>query len=459
MGCKTGWIAAVLATAAGLLPIEAAAAPERTETNWIKRWRPERNMVELGVFGGVMFPSPRLELYEFDRTLPNAGFRPLRRFAPEVGGRIGFFPARVFGMEVEGAALPTEADGGGGAVMWAGRGHGVLQLPFWSVTPFVVAGATGLGVASERAVVGNDVDLGFHFGGGVKVFFNRWVAMRLDVRDTVTGARGIADGVTHSPEVLLGLSLTLGRKKPVREKPSDRDGDGVLDPDDKCIDTPGLRRLDGCPVGDRDGDGILDPDDQCVDDPGVEAYDGCPIPDTDEDGILDPDDDCIDTPGVEAYRGCPVPDTDGDGILDPDDACVEEPETVNEFEDDDGCPDELPQKIKQFTGVIEGIYFDSSKATIKKRSLPILDSAVSVLKEYESLRIEISGHTDAKGNDEYNRELSRRRAEAVKQYIVDQGVDASRIVTRGAGETQPIADNKTKRGRAKNRRIEFKLLH
>lgn len=432
---------------------------DRGDQKWIRRWAPERNMVELGVFGGVMFPHPRLELYEFDRNLAEGGFKRQRAFAPEVGARLGYYPARFLGLEAEGAVLPTETDDGSSNLLWSARGHLLLQLARYSVVPFILAGPSGLGVASDRAAVGNDVDLGFHFGGGLKIFFNRWVGMRLDVRDTLTARRGVGDGVVHSPEVLLGLSFTLGRKKSEpAPAPSDRDGDGILDKDDKCVDVPGIRKYDGCPVPDADGDGITDEDDECVDVPGVPEYNGCPIPDTDGDGILDPDDKCVDEPGVPEYDGCPIPDTDGDGILDPDDKCVDEPETVNKFQDTDGCPDTVPEAVKKFTGVIEGIYFDTAKASIKDKSRAKLDNAVKLLKEYETLRLEISGHTDSKGDAGYNRELSQKRAESVKQYMVDAGVDGSRLETRGAGEDEPIANNKKRAGRAKNRRIEFKLL-
>jgi OOP family OmpA-OmpF porin len=432
---------------------------KRKDQRWIRRWAPERNMVELGVFGGVMFPHPRLELFEPRDNLPEQGFKPLASLAPEVGGRIGFYPARFLGLEAEGAWLPTETDAGDAVNLWAARGHLVAQIPRWSVTPFVLAGASGLAVASGNDAVGNDIDLGFHFGGGLKFFFTRRFMMRLDVRDTMTARRGLGLGVVHSPEVLLGFGLALNRKKAPPAPDLDRDDDGILDDDDKCIDVPGVPEYDGCPIPDTDGDGILDPDDKCVDIPGVPEYEGCPIPDTDGDGVFDPDDKCVDEPGVPEYDGCPIPDTDGDGILDPDDKCVNEPETVNQFQDEDGCPDEIPEAVKQFTGVIEGIYFDVAKATIKSKSAPKLDKAVSVLKEYPDLRIEISGHTDDRGNDDYNMELSARRADAVKQYMVDAGVDGSRIKTRGAGELEPRESNRTKAGRSKNRRIEFKLLN
>jgi outer membrane protein OmpA-like peptidoglycan-associated protein len=431
---------------------------DRGDIKWIKRWAPERNMLELGIFGGVLIPSENHELFEHDFTLPNQGFQRLATVAPDVGLRFAYFPARMFGLEVEGAVMPTSVDSGDSAILWAARGHAILQLPR-SVAPFILAGPSGLGVSSDRAALGNDIDLGFHFGGGVKFFLHRYVALRVDVRDTLTARQGVGDGVGHSIEVLGGLTFTFNRKKEVKkEEPGDRDGDGILDPDDKCIDVPGVPEYQGCPIPDQDKDGILDPDDKCIDVPGVPEYDGCPIPDTDKDGILDPDDKCVDEPGVPEYQGCPIPDTDGDGILDPDDKCIEEPETKNGFEDGDGCPDEVPKDVAKFTGVIEGIYFDTAKATIRKKSRPTLDAAIEVLEKYPELRLEISGHTDDKGDETYNLELSQRRADAVKEYFVGKGISTDRIETRGAGEGEPRETNATKAGRAKNRRIEFKLL-
>ena len=373
---------------------------DRADEKWIRRWAPERNTAEIGVFGGVMFPHPRLELFEPSFDLPEQGFVPLRRFAPEVGGRVGYYFLRVLGVEGEGGVMFGRTTTDQGALLWGVRGQLVGQLPWWSVTPFVLAGVSGLGVSSDRAAVGNDVDLGFHFGAGVKVAINRYVGLRLDVRDNLTARRGVGQSVIHTPEVLLGLTLTLGRKKSEPAGPIDTDGDGILDPDDRCVDVP----------------------------------------------------------GVAEHQGCPIPDTDGDGILDPDDQCPEEPETSNGYEDDDGCPDEVPEQVKTFTGVIEGIYFDTAKATIKPASRRKLDEVVDVLKNYPKLRLEISGHTDDRGDDASNLQLSLDRADAVKKYLTDAGIEGSRIQTRGAGEAEPIESNDTKKGRAKNRRIEFELL-
>jgi len=162
-------------------------------------------------------------------------------------------------------------------------------------------------------------------------------------------------------------------------------------------------------------------------------------------------------PGV-APDGCPVKDTDKDGFLDPDDDCVFEPETRNGYEDDDGCPDDVPAPIKRFSGTIDGIVFDLKKDTIKPSSRPILDEAVDVLKEFPEVRIKIVGHTDDIGTPEFNQDLSRRRAEAVKKYLVDKGIDASRIETEGRGATEPKLPNTSEENRAKNRRIDFEIL-
>jgi len=397
-----------------------AVDPQGAETDvsgdtvpWIGRWVPERNQWELGIFGGVLFPHPRVELFQDDSTLPDRGFRALRGWSPELGARVGFFPLRILGIEAEAAVLPTETAEGASALLYAVRAHAIAQLPYWSVVPFAVAGASGLGVSSDRGAVGNDIDLGFHFGGGVRVFMTRHVAFRLDLRDVMTARRGVGRSVVHSAEILLGVSLTLGRSRPESAPapaPIDGDGDGIFDPDDACIDTPGVSEYEGCPIPDMDGDGILDPDDACIDTPGVPEHEGCPIPDTDEDGIFDLDDACVDTPGVPEYEGCPIPDTDADGLLDPDDECPNDPETRNGFEDDDGCPDELPKELEKFTGVIVGIYFDTARASIRSTSTPVLDEAIEVLKRYPELRIQITGHTDDQGEE--LRDPRRRRGGA-----------------------------------------------
>jgi OmpA-OmpF porin, OOP family len=255
----------------------------------------------------------------------------------------------------------------------------------------------------------------------------------------------------------------------------DNDRDGILDVDDKCPDIPedrdGFQDEDGCPEGnpnDRDGDGILDHLDRCPDDPedfdNFEDEDGCPDPDNDRDGILDVDDLCPDVPedfdNFEDEDGCPDLDNDRDGILDVDDRCPNEPETHNGFQDDDGCPDRGPVIDKGSVLVIlEPINFEFNKAVIKTSSYPILNAVVASLQGNQDIElVEIAGHTDERGNDAYNLDLSIRRAAAVKQYLVDKGVAAKRLESQGYGETQPIDPRSNEAAWAKNRRVDFLIL-
>ena len=215
-------------------------------------------------------------------------------------------------------------------------------------------------------------------------------------------------------------------------------------------------RGEGCPEVDRDGDQIV-AGDLCPDVPGV-APNGCPQPDSDGDGFWDGVDRCWEGPGVEP-DGCPIPDADGDGILDPDDRCVRVQETKNGFMDSDGCPDEIPVELAKFTGTLHGVKFLVDKDILKPSSYVVLDQVVAALKKYAEIRFELSGHIDTTGNFWSNRsDISRRRAHAVKKYLVEHGISEARIETRGAGTDEPVDTNKTAAGRAKNRRIELTIL-
>ncbi|MBL9103677.1 MAG: OmpA family protein [Myxococcales bacterium] len=434
---------------------------DRRDAPWIRRCLPQRGTVELGLYAGVFFPASRShELFDpySQRDAINMGdefWRPYRTAAPAFGLRVAYYPLRFLGGELEGGVMPTRVleDGapGGRATLYGVRAHLVGQLPFWRITPFILVGSGGLGTTGR---LGDDIDPMTHFGGGLKVFINERTLIRLDIRDNVAARKEVDAGATNYPEILLGASIVLGRKKP-KQVEQDSDGDGFLDRSDACPYEPGVAP-DGCPERDRDGDGFMDSQDACPDVPGI-APDGCPERDRDGDGFLDSVDRCPDDPGVEP-DGCPIPDRDGDGILDPADECIDKPETRNGYLDDDGCPDELPPKVPTIVGTIKGIYFDLDKDTIKPKSRPVLDRAVAILKEFPSIRIEISGHTDSTGSPAYNRDLSHRRANSVKKYLVEHGIDAARIETRGAGPDEPIDTNRTPVGRARNRRIEFMII-
>jgi OOP family OmpA-OmpF porin len=405
---------------------------------WGKRWLPVRNQLEIGVFGGVFIASPRHDFYN-----PEPADRPqipLWSVAPDVGLRFAYFPLTFLGVEVEGALIPNRVrtPNDDAALLWAARGHAILKAPWWRVAPFALVGIGAMGISSPPEVQGNDVDPVFHYGVGLNWQLNRLLALRLEGRHLLAAQERLQDNRTNHAEALLGLSVTLGRKL------------GEVPPPPPPPPPP-----------DRDGDGVLDYDDACVDEPGAKENDGCPWPDTDGDGLVDPEDECPKVPGVAEYAGCPVPDTDGDGILDPDDDCDDEPETWNKFEDGDGCPDEIPEEIVKFTGTIEGIRFETGKSKIRRSSRPTLDEAVGVLKKWPALRLEVVGHTDNVGKREDNIELSKARAQAVVDYFIAAGLGPERFESRGAGPDEPVdptVDNDTKANRAKNRRTEFKIL-
>jgi outer membrane protein OmpA-like peptidoglycan-associated protein len=269
---------------------------------------------------------------------------------------------------------------------------------------------------------------------------------------------GILDAADAAPDVAEdkdGFEDDNGAPEP------DNDNDDVLDADDRCRDTAGPVDNRGCPYEDTDRDGILDKDDDCRDQPGLVERKGCPAPpDGDKDGVIDADDKCPAVPGLPVFSGCP--DTDGDGFSDNVDKCPTEAEIVNNVEDDDGCPDKgktLVNLTKEKIEILEKIYFDTAKSTIKTVSFPLLDQVATVLKSHPELtKVRVEGHTDDVGDDAKNQTLSNDRAIAVRDYLVRKGVPVERLDAQGFGETKPVADNKKAAGRDQNRRVEFVVV-
>lgn len=268
---------------------------------------------------------------------------------------------------------------------------------------------------------------------------------------------------------MAGLTFQFGGK--------DTDNDGIFDKDDACIDVPGLKQFNGCP--DTDGDGIEDSKDGCPSEPGTPELNGCP--DKDGDGIADKDDACPDVSGLAALQGCPDadgdgladnkdkcptvagprenggcpwPDTDGDSVLDKDDKCPDVKGTVA----NNGCPEVSEDVMKKLNDYAKTILFDTNKATFQQRTYPVLEAMVAILKEYPGSNFSIEGHTDGDGKDTVNQTLSENRAAAVKSYLTEKGIDAARLTSVGYGESKPVASNKTKAGKALNRRVEVKLV-
>ena len=213
---------------------------------------------------------------------------------------------------------------------------------------------------------------------------------------------------------------------------------------------------------DRDGDGIADDIDQCPDvaedKDGYEDEDGCPDYDNDKDGIYDTQDKCPmqpeDLDGFQDQDGCPDPDNDKDGILDVSDNCPNNPETFNGFKDDDGCPDEKPQEIKA-KFILDGVNFKTNSAELLEESYYVLDKVYFSLEAYPNIKVEISGHTDSDGSNQFNLILSYERAKTVRSYLINRGLAEGRLVARGFGEEKPRASNNTAEGRAQNRRVEI----
>ncbi|MFN4080614.1 MAG: OmpA family protein [Saprospiraceae bacterium] len=257
----------------------------------------------------------------------------------------------------------------------------------------------------------------------------------------------------------------------------DADNDGVADVDDECPDIPGLPQFAGCP--DTDGDGIEDRYDECPDLPGIalflgcpdtdgdgveDAYDacpsvlgppgfwcGCPPTDTDGDGWLDDEDLCPWVWGVHEFRGCP--DTDCDGIEDAFDLCPYLPGPA----ENRGCPVIEKKDLDKLKFAVKAVQFETGKAILKKDSEAILNDIADIMRRYPAYELFIDGHTDNVGKPEKNQILSEARARNCALYLADQGIDAGRINFAGYGQTQPVADNKTAKGKALNRRVEFRL--
>jgi outer membrane protein OmpA-like peptidoglycan-associated protein len=179
---------------------------------------------------------------------------------------------------------------------------------------------------------------------------------------------------------------------------------------------------------------------------------GCP--DTDGDGVTDKSDKCPTVAGPAENGGCPWPDTDGDGVLDKDDRCPDVKGTVA----NNGCPEISEEQVKKLNEYAKTILFNSGKATFKKETFPVLQAISAILKEFPNSRFMIEGHTDSDGAAAMNQTLSENRATAVKNYLIENGVDASRLESAGYGETKPIDTNKTAKGKANNRRVEVKLI-
>ena len=435
----------------------------------------DRRGLQLGL-GGVFHEwAARDELGQYwtGHSMVN-GFGPLAR----IGWR--FLP--WLGVEAEGVLLPTKGRDDGIAVLASGiRASGVLWWDLGDWQPFFLAGmGSSLANPSAGSAIFVDQDTVSHVGIGVEYEFSHAWGARADIRSIFLPA--IHDGTgryTMEVEGQLALTWRPFAHAPVADAaagaadaapvgPPDADGDGIPDDVDVCPWEPetrnGIRDADGCPEADAvDAPRAATPANGAA---GARPAAALPPPearsDPDGDGFFGDDDLCPnaaeDKDGFADGDGCPDPDNDQDGIPDSADKCPLVAETFNGFEDNDGCPDEVPATVAKFTGRIEGITFAPNQDLILKQSNKVLLAVVKVLQENPSVRLRIEGHTDDRGDAQKNTELSQRRADAVRAWLLAKGLAPSRLEAKGYGPSKPLADNATAAGRGKNRRVEFHLL-
>ena len=321
--------------------------------------------------------------------------------------------------------------GVGGGYTWvdeigAGTLNGTLGLNIWFSENVGLTLQTAYKHAFE-----DYLDTHFQHTAGISIKFG----------GTDTDGDGIYDKDDACPEVA-GLAEFNGCP--------DTDGDGVEDSKDDCPNEAGLAELNGCP--DTDGDGVADKDDNCPTVAGLAALNGCP--DADGDGVTDADDACPTVAGPAANKGCPWPDTDGDGVLDKDDKCPSVKGTVA----NSGCPEVTSEIQNTLNEYAKTILFDTGKATIKQHSAEVLADIIQILKNHPTSKFTVEGHTDSVGSETLNRKLSNARAISVKDYLTNNGIENFRLSAIGHGESQPIDTNRTKSGRANNRRVEINLV-
>ena len=325
--------------------------------------------------------------------------------------------------------------------------------------------------------LGNNNYATFNPGAGLTFWFTEHIGLAIESTYKMSQAYGAERSVKGNASIpknpshfqhTVGLTIQFGGK--------DTDGDGIYDKDDACPEIAGLKQFNGCP--DTDGDGIIDGNDACPDAFGLAALNGCP--DTDGDGIADKDDACPNVAGLAAFKGCP--DTDGDGIADKDDKCptvvgpksnqgcpVLDADKDGVADKDDecptlagpasnkGCPEASKEALDNLKAEARSVYFESGKFDLFSGDSPArLDALKEILKNYPNAKFSIEGHTDSDGSTKMNQKLSEDRANAVKDALVAKGLNGANLTTVGFGESKPIATNKTKAGKAKNRRTEVK---
>ncbi len=450
---------------------------------------PRDRDVEFNIFGVGMWFDDDHELYDHKSDLAQQS--PFKKIPIGLGLRGTFLFTPYIGIEGEVAILDAETDEGDSAQILNFNQQLLVQYPA-KVTPFIFGGVGGQAVFSDDGALGNNLDEAAFGGGGLKLYVGNVIVFRLDGR-VIAGPEAFTDDATVHYGVTFGVGGSFDIDDPPPAPPADDDRDGIPNDRDECPNEIGVAPT-GCPQ-DPDGDGLIGAADRCPEEPEtVNNYqddDGCPdeIPDTDQDTINDVADKCPESPedldGFEDEDGCPDPDNDNDGVNDDADACPAEAGVIENRgcpdadRDNDGvvdrldnCPDEPGTaenrgcKKKQLVTltqtrieILDRVYFVTNRARIQRRSNALLNNIADVMRAHPEIeKVRIEGHTDDRGKDDYNMELSQKRSEAVAEYLIKRGVDRSRLEAVGMGETEPVASNETNEGRAANRRVEFEIV-
>lgn len=346
-----------------------------------------------------------------------AAYLPAARFALEA--ELGFSPTGARGPLRVFTDAPNEASQPKVAILPL-RAHALVYLLRGRLRPLLLLGGGALIAAPlGGGLYTADFKGELHGGAGLALDVTSGWGLRAEGRLVL--AQGLSRGLTPQGEALLSFFGRFGRPQPPPGPPTL----APIPPEALLPETPAPPPA-----------------------PPVAPPPAAPPPATTPAPVEAP----------PAPPAAPATDSDGDGISDPNDRCPTVPETRNGFDDEDGCPDELPVGLKQVSGVIQGLVFRPFSAEILPSSHQVLNEAAKVLLDYATLRLEIGGHTDPAGDPQANRLLSQQRADAVRQYLISRGVQAWRLMAVGYGSERPRFNNATPQGRAQNRRVEFTPL-
>jgi outer membrane protein OmpA-like peptidoglycan-associated protein len=300
------------------------------------------------------------------------------------------------------------------------------------------------------------------FGAGIDFQISKNIALNTGISYKALDEKNAYSNLQH----VVGIKFNFSK--------GDSDGDGVPDKKDHCPDLPGLSELNGCP--DLDGDGISDEKDLCPNKAGLNSMGGCPdsdgdgfsdlndpcpnkvglngapCPDSDGDNINDNLDNCPNIAGPKSNGGCKLADIDGDGIPNINDNC---PNEAGEKELG-GCP-KLPISLSNFLNNYSEFFFDFDSYELNKVQKSTISNLSIILKKYNYIVLNIDGHASIEGESEYNMQLSEYRSNSIKNSLIENGIENSKLQVRAFGESIPSYPNTPINERKKNRRVVLSI--